>query len=148
MSCTTLRMLCSRSSSHSKGQMHTHVSLITCKLLKQIYEKACSVNNLDCFFLCQGYYRWSASRGEGPWGAFVTHCNISCFFFFFFVFYFWIWILCQFVKKENSQEKVKKKKKLKISICQKYIDGKKKKKKKTFFFLSDLQLAEATYWFQ
>ena len=40
-------------------------------------EEACPVNDLDCFFLCQGYYIWSASRGEGPSGAFVTHCNIS-----------------------------------------------------------------------
>ena len=57
--------------------MHTHVSAITKKLLRQIYEKACSVNDLDCSFLCQDYYRLSASRGEGPSGAFVTHCYIS-----------------------------------------------------------------------
>ena len=43
-----------------------------------IYEKACPVNDVDCFFLCQGYHRWAASRGEGSLGAFVTHCNISC----------------------------------------------------------------------
>ena len=58
--------------------MHTHVSVITWKLLKQIYEKACPVNDLACFFLCQDYHGWAASRGEGHSGAFVTHCNISC----------------------------------------------------------------------
>ena len=59
--------------------MHTHVSAITKKLLRQIYEKkTCPVNDLDCSFLCQDYYRLSASRGEGPSGAFVTHCYISC----------------------------------------------------------------------
>ena len=52
--------------------MHTHVSAITKKLLRQIYEKACPVNDLDCSF------RLSASRGEGLSGAFVTHCYISC----------------------------------------------------------------------
>ena len=62
----------------AKCQMHTHVSAITKKLLRQIYEKECPVNDLDCFFLCQDYYRLSASRGEGPSGAFVTHCYISC----------------------------------------------------------------------
>ena len=31
------------------------------------------MNDLDCFLLCQGYYRWSDSRGEGPSGAFVTY---------------------------------------------------------------------------
>ena len=34
-----------------------------------IYEKACPVNDVDCFFLCQGYHRWAASRGEGSLGG-------------------------------------------------------------------------------
>ena len=40
------------------------------------------MNDLDCFFLCQGYYRWSASKGEGPTGyllhtvTFLVACNM------------------------------------------------------------------------
>ena len=65
MSSIRLKIPYSKSRSQSKGQIHTHVSMITLKLLKQIYEKAYSLNELDCFFLCQGNYRWSASRGDG-----------------------------------------------------------------------------------
>ena len=50
------------------------------KLLKQIYgKKTCPLHDSDCFFLCQGYYWWLATRCEGPSGAIVTHHNISCF---------------------------------------------------------------------
>ena len=56
----TLKIPGSRSRSHSKSQMHTAVSVIT---------KACPVNDLDCFFFCQGDYRWSVSRGEGFLGG-------------------------------------------------------------------------------
>ena len=52
MSCTTLKIPCSRSRSHSKDQMQVHVSVITWKLQKQIYE-ACPMYDVDCFFWCQ-----------------------------------------------------------------------------------------------
>ena len=35
------------------------------------------MNDLDYFLLCLGYNWWAAFRGEGPSGAFVTHCSIS-----------------------------------------------------------------------